>query len=183
MIDKEIYDKLAAFLNRHGADGASLDAEAARLTVGYMLDNVAATVEYALDIAELLCGDPGRVLRGLTASGAVALTGTMMVGSLLPMCPFGDQDAVWAAERIRRNVTLINIPGEQEAAFAALRQVGGARVACLPEWVESAIGDTETWTACQHLIERVELAVANTNPGVRWRRVPDLGYATYKTGS
>jgi hypothetical protein len=183
VIDKAVNYKLVAFLRRHGVDPASLDAEAARLTVEYVLDSVVAAVEYALDIAEVLHGDPGRVLKGLTAPGAVALAGTMMVGSLLPMRPAADQDAAWAAERIRRNVTLINIPTERQAAFVALRQVGGARVACLPEWMESAIGDAETWVACQHLIDRVELAVANTNPGMRWRHVPDLGYVTYKTGS
>jgi hypothetical protein len=69
---------------------------------------------------------------------------------------------------------------EQAAAFAAVRQLGGWRRVGIPEWMDSALGDSENWTACACVIDRAELDVMHTNPGRRWECVPSLGYVVYQ---
>jgi hypothetical protein len=80
---------------------------------------------------------------------------------------------------VLKHVTTVH-ENDQAAAFAALRQLGGWRKVGVPEWLESALGDQDTWTACQDVIDLAELAVRHTNPGRRWTYVETLGYVVYQ---
>lgn len=80
---------------------------------------------------------------------------------------------------VLKHVTTVH-ENDQAAAFAALRQLGGWRMVGVPEWLESALGDQDTWTACQDVIDRAELAVRTTNPGRRWVYVETLGYVVFE---
>jgi len=72
-------------------------------------------------------------------------------------------------------------PDAQAAAFAAVRQLGGARRVGIPAWMETALGDSDHWTACDHVLGTVELAVRNTAPGRRWVHVYRVGFVLFES--
>lgn len=138
-------------------------------------------------LGSALWAQPPRVLRSLTPTQGLALASQLFVTELLP----GDNDPSDTAElaqRVRQKVTALarddDAPYDelrQRAAFAAVRQLGGASKVAVPSWIELALGDPNHWTACEHIIDRVELACRNTAPGRRWCYVYQLGFITYES--
>lgn len=132
-----------------------------------------------------LWAQPPRVLRSLTPTQGLALASQLFVTELLP----GGNDPSDTAElarRVRSKVTALargdDTPYDklrQQAALAAVRQLGGSRKVAIPSWMELALGDPN-WTACDHIIDEVELACRNTAPGRRWCYVYQLGFITYE---
>lgn len=139
-------------------------------------------------LGDALWRDPPRVTGNLTPVQALALASELFLAEVLP----GDYHADHTTELVRRAhaaVTALAREGDdpeptnylrQRAAFAAVRQLGGALMVNLPHWIELALGDDTHWTACDHIIDYVALACANTQPGRRWRHVYQLGYITYR---
>jgi hypothetical protein len=131
---------------------------------------------------------PPRVIPSLTPVQGLALGTQLFDAELLPD-RFDLTDTDKLAQRARHKVTAVahnddDSPFDtlrQRAAFAAVRQLGGARAVGLPAWMETALGDTHNWTACDDIIGRVELACRGTAPGRRWCYVYQLGFITFES--
>jgi hypothetical protein len=66
----------------------------------------------------------------------------------------------------------------QEAAFAAVRQIGGATRFGVPDYIEAQLGDT-TRNAGSNAIDEVEL-IAETNHCFYWRYALHVGFILFR---
>lgn len=138
----------------------------------------------ALTLAAALKLDPPPALGELSPRGALGLA----VVTLCRGLAWGEM-LTEGAPRVRANIVEVyreSADGpswsglNQMAAARAVRELGGPRQVFLPEWVLDALDDTETWTACDDLMRRVELACENAAPGMEWAEVPHLGVILYR---
>ena len=138
----------------------------------------------ALTLAAALKLDPPPALGELSPGEALSLAFVTL-----------HRDLAWGemltegAPRVRANIVEVYRESaddsswsilNQRAAARAVRELGGPRQVGLPKWVLDALDDTEVWTACDDLMERVELACKNTAPGMEWAEVPPVGVILYR---
>jgi hypothetical protein len=138
------------------------------------------------ELAHALWKQPPVALKALTATQALALATELFAKELFPGA-YEPDDTPALADLARRAVTSVaRGHGEsydelrQRAAFVAVRQLGGAHKVGIPAWMEKALGDSDNWTVCEHIIDYVTLACHNTAPGRRWCYVFQLGFVTYQ---
>lgn len=177
MIDEKA-EALAWWARRTVTQLDSPEFEVAAHVLSY-IDGAMQTHQQIAEVGVELFDNPPPVIGRLTAGQALSLAKKAARAELGP------------AENIRRKITAVQRFDDdenwiswdvlnQQAALAAIRQLGGARKLAIPEWMEAAIGDIEHWTACEHVMNHVALACETTAPGRRWSEVYHLGVITYE---
>lgn len=135
----------------------------------------------AVVMSELLVALPIRgtgTARPLTRTGALALAVEMTRAGRVDM----DKSAMTNAADILDIVTGV-YDSVRQAAFAAVRQLGGGDRVPLRPWMVAALEDPETPDDAvpDSVINSVELAAMHTSPGLSWTGYAfDLGYVLYR---
>lgn len=124
---------------------------------------------------------PGAVRRKITPLGALSLAVLLLNGEAVdPDLDAFDEDGIAAAVALLSQGRVRGVfDTAQQAAFAAVRQLGGAQRFGVPDHVEAALGDP-THDVPQELLDNVAL-LADTNHGWYFERAYALGFVLYRT--
>lgn len=130
--------------------------------------------------ADLWVRQPKAITQRLDELAALHLALTLVEEADLG--PYEGESTEETADRFRGQVTQL-VESQQQAAFLAVRQLGGCEALGLRPWVDSCLGDYEHSNAPASLVLQVNQVTANHDPGIDWWLVEGVGFVLCRLGN